>query len=323
MKNWFKHITILFAGAALLATSCDEGDAVIDQVTAETSRGAVLRTTSLISNELPIGDDSAGFSVELEIQDKEDGALVDQVDVYVGFRDNTEDVGPGTDVDESLYGTIPSSEFTTGSFGLPRFSYSISLAEMLTFVNRTDMDITGGDQFTIRFELILTDGRRFSFDDNTGTLTGSFFSSPFLYTPTVICPVGADQFVGEYSLTVTPDSPLGGVPLWNDQTVTLSVGETSTQRVFEATYIEAAAIGNGPEAFAFEMICGETIALAGQGTGLACSGVDITLGPVGDDVDKGTYDTADDSVITIVFVENEGSACGGGPVVMTATLTKL
>src|SRR6056297_1491775 len=105
MKNWFKHITILFAGAALLATSCDDGDAVVDQVTAETERGAILRTVNLISNELPIGDDTGNFSVELEIQDSEDGELVDEVEVYVGFRDNTEDIGPGTDVDETLYTT--------------------------------------------------------------------------------------------------------------------------------------------------------------------------------------------------------------------------
>ena len=49
-------------------------------------------------------------------------------------------------------------------------------------------DVDGSDQFTIRFELVLTDGRRYSFADNTGTLTGSFFSSPFLYTATVVCP---------------------------------------------------------------------------------------------------------------------------------------
>lgn len=317
MKNWFKYITILFAGAGLLATSCEDSDQPVDQVVAGTERGAVLRTANLISNELPIGDASAGFSVELEIQDQENGALVDQVEVYVGFRDNTESIGPGTDVDEALYGTVASSEFTNGPFGLPRFSYSIALSDMLAFVNRTDADITGGDQFTVRFELVLSDGRRYSFADNTGTLTGSFFSSPFLYTPTVICPVAADLFVGEYNLTVTPDSPIGGTPVWNDQVVTLSVGSTSTQRVFEATYLEGLAIGNGPESFTFEMICGETIALAGQGTGLSCSGVNITLGPIGDDVDSGTYDIADDSSFTVVFIENEGSACGGGPAVVT------
>ena len=54
MKNWFKYITTLFAGAALLATSCEDPDVVVDEVTAGTERGAVLRTVNLISNELPI-----------------------------------------------------------------------------------------------------------------------------------------------------------------------------------------------------------------------------------------------------------------------------
>lgn len=323
MKNWFKYITILFAGGALLATSCEDSDTILDQVVDGTQRGAILRTTNLISNELPIGDDSAGFSVELEVQDSENGALVSQVEVYLGFRDNTETIGPGTDVTESLYDTVDSSSFTQGPFGLPRFSYAATLTDMLSFVGRTDADITGGDQFTVRFEVVLSDGRRYSIADNTGNITGSFFSSPFLYTPTVICPVDSSLFVGEYGLTVAPDSPIGGVPVWNDQTITLSVGATSTQRVFQATYLEGLGIGNGPSSFTFDMICGEVIALGEQSSGLSCAGVNITFGPVGDDVDNGTYDITDDSIITIVFIENEGSACGGGPAVMTATLTKL
>ena len=314
----------MFAGVGLLATSCEkDGDAVVGQVTADTERGAVLRTVNLISNELPIGDDSAGFSVELEIQDSEDGELVDQVEVYLGFRDNTEMVGPGTDVEESLYETIPSTKFNNGPFGLPRFSYSITLSDMLTFVDRTEDDITGGDQFTVRFELVLSNGRRFSFADNTGTLTGSFFRSPFLYTPTVICPVQEDLFVGDYQLTVDPISPVGGVPIWNNQTVTISIGETSTERVFSAIYLEDLGIGNGPEEFKFNLICGKIVPLGGQATGLAC--VDnITLGPpLGDDVTSGTYDITDDSSFTIVFAEDESGDCGGSATNATATLTKI
>jgi hypothetical protein len=323
MKNWFKYIIILIAGVGLLNTSCEDSNTVFDQVVEGTERGAILRTANLISNELPIGDDTAGFSVEIEVQDAENGGLVEQVEVYLGFRDNSEAEGPGTDIDESLYETVSSSIFTNGPFGLPRFSYSIALSDMLAFVGRTDADITGGDQFTVRFEVVLSDGRRYSIADNTNNLTGSFLNSPFLYTPTVICPVDSNLFVGDYSLTVAPDSPIGGVPVWNDQTITLSVGSTSTQRTFEATYLEGLGIGNGPSSFTFDMICGEVIALGEQSSGLSCAGVNITFGPVGDDVENGTYDVTDDSMITIVFIENEASACGGGPAVMTATLTKL
>ena len=324
MKNWFKQISILlFSGAALCISSCDEGDTVVDQVTAGTERGAILRTITVISNELPVGDDSGNFAVELEVQDSEDGELVNQVEVYVGFRDNTEEIGPGTNVEETLFATISSTTFTNGPFGLPRFTYSATLPDMLAHVNRTNDDITGGDQFTIRFELVLTDGRRFSFVNNTSTLTGSFFRSPFLYTPTVICPVQEDLFVGDYQLTVDPISPVGGVPIWNNQTVTISIGETSTERVFSAIYLEELGIGNGPAEFKFNLVCGKIVPLGGQATGLAC--VDnITLGPpLGDDVTSGTYDITDDSSFTIVFAEDESGDCGGSATNATATLTKI
>jgi len=189
MKNCFQHITILIAGAALLATSCDDGDAVIDQITAETERGAILRTVEVISNEIPIGSADSNFAVEAEIQDSENGDLTQSVEVYIGFRDNTvADGETDLDTEEVLIETLDTSTFEDGPFGLPRFSYQIALPEMVAALPISDTDVDGSDQFTIRFELVLTDGRRFSFEDNTNTITGSFFSSPFLYTATVVCP---------------------------------------------------------------------------------------------------------------------------------------
>ena len=321
MKKFAKYLlgtTLL--GALLVFSGCEDGDKVFDEIQANVQRGAVLRTINLISNELPIGQADAGFEVELEVQDQENGNLVQTVEVYVGFRDNTEEVGPGTNVEESLFDTVDSSTFTIGEFGLPRFSYAITLAEMLSFVGRSESDITGGDQFEIRFELVLTDGRRFSFADNSGTLTGSFFSSPFLYTPTVVCPIGADQFVGDYVVNqVVPG--IFASNTWGDgTTVTLMIGETSTQRVFEAVYLPDFGIGNGPRAFAFDLVCGSVNPLPGQASGLQCS-AGITLGPpVG--AAPGTYDPADDSVFNIVLRDDESDDCGGG-VDAEVRLTKL
>lgn len=317
-----KFILVILAPLALL-TACQDGETVFDEIVDNEERGAVLRTVNLISNELPIGVADAGFAAELEVQDQEDGDLLESLDVYVGYRDNTVEEG-GTDlsVPESLWGNIPGSEFSTGEFGFPRTTVNIPLSEMLAFTGVNEADLFGGDQFTIRFELKLTDGRSFSNDDNTGTLTGSFFSSPFLYTPTVICPVGEDEFVGEYLLVTAPDSPVGGVPVWNEQTVTLSIGETSTQRVFEAVYLENLGIGNGPSEFVFELICGGVTVPSGQGSGLQCS-AGITFGPPVGGTAPGTYTQGDDSSFTIVFAEDESNDCGAGTPNVTATLTKL
>ncbi|NHF58245.1 hypothetical protein FK220_002750 [Flavobacteriaceae bacterium TP-CH-4] len=315
MKTYYKIFTV-FALASLMFTACDDGDAVVDTVTAETERGAILRTVNLISNELPIGKDDANFSVEVEVQDVESGDLVNSVEVYLGFRDNTvEDGGTDLDKDEILITTLDVASFSVGEFGFPRTTYTITLPEMLSALSLDGGDLDGGDQFSIRFELVLDDGRRFSFANNSGTLTGSFFSSPFLYTPTVICEVPADKFVGTYLLTTdasTP-SPAGGGATWTDGgvEVELTVGETSSQRIFEAVYLADLGIGNGPRPFTMDLVCGEVIIPAGQASGLQCS-AGITFGPPSDDQENGTYDISaqDDSVITFWFTEDEAADCG-------------
>lgn len=315
MKIKYKFFTAL-ALTALIFSSCDEGDAVVDDVTANTSRGAILRTVNLISNELPIGKADANFSVDLEVQSEQNGELIESIEVYLGFRDNTVAAG-GTDLDkaEQLVRTIPKSDFTIGEFGLPRTSYSITLAEMLAALGVAEADLDGGDQFSVRFELVLNDGRRFSFAQNSGTLTGSYFSSPFLYTPTVICEVPADKFVGTYLLTTdasTP-SPAGGSATWTNGgvEVTLAVGATSSARTFDAVYLADFGIGNGPRTFAMDLVCGEVVIAPAQASGLQCS-AGITFGPPMGGQANGTYDITgiDDSVITFWFTEDVDGDCG-------------
>lgn len=179
---------LLTALTTSLFFSCTEADNVIDEVTDGTTRGAVLRTVQVVSNELPIGTDGAAFAVDLEIQDVENGDLVETMDVFVSFRDNTIAEG-GTDFSkaEVAIGTVPRSAFAQGPI-LPRTSYSLGLAAMQSALGLADSNVDGGDQFVIRFELVLTDGRTFSRVNNTATITGSFFASPFVYTATVVCP---------------------------------------------------------------------------------------------------------------------------------------
>lgn len=190
MKNInFKYGLLLVGMVGLLFTACEESDKIVDDIVASEARGAVLRTVNLISDEIPIGQGDANFAVELEIQDQENGNLVQSVEVWVSFTDTTvEEDETDFSTDEMLAETLDASTFATGEFGLPRFSYSLTLSEMLAIVPISDSVINGSDEFNIRFELVLTDGRRFSVDDNNGNITGSFFNSPFLYTATVTCP---------------------------------------------------------------------------------------------------------------------------------------
>ena len=161
-----------YVGKSLIAllvvfAACEEGDEIFDQIRDAEQRGAILRTINVTSDEVPIGASESYFGVEVEYQDQQDGDLLSALEVYVGFTDNTIEPG-GTDKSkaEALAATIAASEFSIGEFGLPRTSYEITLPEMLSALALPDADVDGGDVFGIRFEIVMTDCRRFSNDDN-------------------------------------------------------------------------------------------------------------------------------------------------------------
>jgi len=306
-----KYLSCFAVAILLLSAACEEGNNVFDQIVEVEQRGAILRTVNLISNELPIGQADGSFIVELEIQDKENGTLVSSIEVYAGFNDNTAQIGPGTNVEEQLFDTIDTSSFAIGEFGLPRFNYSVTLPELLSFVGRTEDDITGGDQFPIRFELVLTDGRRFSAADNSGTLTGSYFASPFLYSPTVICPIPEGAFTGTYALVQSTPGIFGTTFVDENVEITATGG---TSRVIALTGYPQ--FGGFPLDFPFELICDE-IKIGDLDTGLACAAPNIVYGPASVVT---TYDASDDSTITLTFLE-DGGGCGATTEV-TFVLTK-
>lgn len=186
-----KYYSILLAAGVVLFSACEDGDQVIDQIMEGETRGAILRTVNYETNEIAIGNTDYMFEVDVEVQDHANGTNVSQVEVYLSFADNTiEDGDPDLSQGEVLVETLDASTFGVGEFGLPRTTYSISLDSMLSAfgLSTADIFVTGGDEFTVRFELVLSDGRRYSVADNSGTLTGSYFSSPFQYTTVVVCP---------------------------------------------------------------------------------------------------------------------------------------
>jgi hypothetical protein len=313
MKSIYKYYWLFALGLVTILFSCEEGDEVFDQIVAEEQRGAILRTVNLVSNELPIGQSDGNFSVELEVQDQENGTLVNSVEVYVGFNDLTPAVGPGTNVEEQLFETVDKSTFSIGEFGLPRFTYSVTLPELLSFVGRSDSDITGGDQFPIRFELVLSDGRRFSAADNSGTLTGSYFRSPFQYNPTVICPIAEGTFSGTYLLTQLNDGPLGTT--FENANVEISATGGTSRSIAVNAYPQ---FGGFARNFLFDLICGE-IKVQDVDTGLACAAggapVEYTAAAI-----TTVYDPDDDSFIEVTFDEIGGSC--GATVQVSFTLTK-
>ena len=322
---------MLLAVGALVFNSCSTDDKVVDDVFDGTTNGAVLRTISLISNEIPIGLDSAIFSVELEEQDNQDGALLESVDVYVSFSDGSPDEGDSTGAaaGEVFLMNIPASSWSTDTpFGLPRYTLTITAQDFINTVGLSGFDaIFGGDVFTTRLELNLTDGRVFSDFNAGGIITGGFFASPFRYNTPVVCPVEEAFFTGEYLAEQTAPSifgydtfdPDGGgviLELFNAATapgaglVQPAEAEslTSTQRAFDAFYLAALGFDNA-RTYILDYVCGEVVIPTGQTTGLTCGGPGITLGPPTGG--NGTYDFMDDTVFQMNFTDDEAADCGG------------
>ena len=333
---------MLLAVGALVFNSCSTDDKVVDDVFDGTTNGAVLRTISLISNEIPIGLDSAIFSVELEEQDNQDGALLESMDVFVTFTDGSPDEGDSTGAltSEVFLMNVPASSFSTDTpFGLPRYTLTITAQDFINAVGLSGFDaLFGGDTFTTRLELNLTDGRVFSDFNAGGIITGGFFASPFRYNTPVVCPVEESFFTGEYlTEQITPsifgydtfDPDGGGVILEFFNAATApgaglaqpgeADGLTSTQRAFDGEYLATLGFGN-PRTYIFDFVCGEIIVPGGQTTGLACGGASIVIGPPTGD--NGTYDFMDDTIFSASFTDDVDDACGAGGAQVTLLFTK-
>lgn len=192
-KNNIINRLFLVGMVGLLFAACAEGDNVFDQIVAEETRGSILRTVEVRQSEIEYDIPSSslvggGFDATVELQDAQDGGLLQSLDVYIGYIDNTSDRGNSTVGDsEVLVQSFSLADGTIGPNGLPRFTYTTTADAMQAALGIAGDEIFGGDAFSIRFEIVRTDGAVYSAADNSGTITGSYFSSPFEYQAVMVC----------------------------------------------------------------------------------------------------------------------------------------
>jgi hypothetical protein len=197
MKKIIIRIFTLLLGVILLQ-SCNS-DKVVEQVDAAVTSGAILRTIQRVSVNYNIFDMNSTWSVQIEEQDAKDGGLLQSVVVYASYTDN-EDDGIDNNKPEQVIKTLSAADFTTGSRGLPVTTITISLSEALASFGLGAGQFNGGDMFNYRLEVVLTDGRAFSTNNTSGTVSGgSFFSSPFAYTAGILC-VPPAPITGDYTI---------------------------------------------------------------------------------------------------------------------------
>jgi len=196
MKNILKIFVFCFG--TFLLFNCSNEDKIIDTVFDNVQGGAILRTIKVNRATFKIDDPSTKWSIIVEEQDGANGALFSEIKLYA-----THTSSDGVNSEEVFLKSIPASSFTPGGEnGYLRGEVSASLAETLIALNLSASDYTNLDNFTIRLELILRDGRKFSVDDNSPRVTGgSYFSSPFQYTVEFFCPLeNASLYNGDYKV---------------------------------------------------------------------------------------------------------------------------
>lgn len=298
------------------------------------SSGGFIRTLQFTNSDLILNDTNSTFSVDIEIQDEQQGALLDNVEVYARFKDHNPDNGDQSS-SEVFVKRVEETVFTTGANNLPTTTLELTYAELIESTQILNENIQCKDQFLVRLVLNLTDGRSFSINDGASSSVIAFdtiFSSPFCYTLNIVTPIAADRFVGTYQYQSTVDGPIGptfGLP----NTVEIRVGESPNTRIFEANYI-VSRLNEPARTFRFVVNCDEIIFRKNQlssffswcrpeeGGGFSFGGPPILLGP---DTENAVVDSNDDTTFELRFVEGylgwDGD-CDFGTVPVSVLFTK-
>lgn len=213
MKKYINKIAIL--GLALgITCSCETDDKVVDEILAQVGTGGILRTRDEVNNldfndETNAFDDGASYTLVIEEQDEQGGALLESVEVYVNFDDNS-DEGPDMSTEEVLLQTLAASDFTAGERSLPETTITYTADELIAATGITESLVIGKDRFEFRLVLTLTNGETYTNTDVGGPVSGgSYFAAPFEYFPVVGCTI-TESLAGTHSYVATGITPAPG-----------------------------------------------------------------------------------------------------------------
>ena len=230
LKLYITAITCL----AVIASSCDSDQKVVDEVLETFTSGAVLRTLAS-SGSFDMFRTGNTFAVTVEEQDAEGtGALIDRVDITVDFVDNNKTGSTGDDTTLGVpFGTLAASDFSIGERGLPTADFSYTMAEALTALGVDLTQVLPGDRIAINLELFFTDGRSFKASDAAVTVTGgSFFSSPFGYS--LLIDDGIDF---DYEVTTSDELDLSEGAINEDYEASISIDDEEEGALLETLNI--------------------------------------------------------------------------------------
>lgn len=212
----------LFLGflGTVMFIQCTEPDNPIYTVLDDFTNGAILRTKSDTRNSFQFNrsEPDQAFFVKIEQQDEQNGNLLERVDVYVTLN--------GSSYAEAKATSFNKAAFTKNDNGLNEIEISLTLTQAINAIGASSSDYSGGDSITVRLELVLTDGRTFSSDDSTGSLQGSYFSSPYAYNAVIKC-IPASPVAGTYEVAMQ-DSYGDG---WNGAYISVNINGIEVKQI--------------------------------------------------------------------------------------------
>ena len=204
MKKLFIYIsliTLIVSCSKDFSSEIEGYEMMSDYMLSEFTKGAALRTISQSGEYQASNPSGSVVSWILEPHDAEEGGLTDNVEIYLSYNGSFSGL-PSTS--EVLYKTISRTEMYDGTVGLPRLDVSLSLSEALSVMGVSTFG--GGDIVNVRYVLNLTDGRSFSRTNVTGSMTGVYFRSPYLYPLIIGCEQPAGEIAaqaGTYTINAT------------------------------------------------------------------------------------------------------------------------
>lgn len=139
--------------------------------------------------------DNSPFNILLECHAADKINNVKNVDVYVNHRRGN------TVTKEVLLGNVDGATFTTTADSKwPRSTVNFSMATILSKLGFAKTNLKGGDFIEYRLVLTTLDGKTFSNNNMSPTLTEAYYTSPFFYRVAVVCP---SDLAGTYDYFTT------------------------------------------------------------------------------------------------------------------------
>jgi hypothetical protein len=210
------------------------------------NNGAYLRTIARTSTTFNFFDlANSKFDITVEAVDNQNGATVETVEVRVRHRRLIPGVGlqyipaAGANnlVNDVLVKTLTLADFKPNDKSkFLRAGILVTSAETLAALGVTPAQINGGDAFEYRLKLTDKFGRVFNDINASGDVKGgAFFSSPFLYNVSVVCP---SDLGGTFEFSSSAmNSAYGVCPGTITGTVTFTpVAGTTSYTVSDATF---------------------------------------------------------------------------------------